>query len=282
MYKAVLSVLSVGLLCLGMGSAQAYLYEDNPDPCEDYALKGVSQYAIAKQLRCPVSGLRWNHNQQGQAQWCKTARPEIVLGETQARAETLLRCLGNPAPLNPNDLTKVSNQLGEEMIQAVARDNISRVMQLVASGWSMEFEGNAGNDGRIAYVAIVAGAEQSARFFIDKLKMNPNGASNGGASGLYYLIQRPTVNYRLLEYLLQHRADPNSMGEGVGELPLHAAVERRDLRAAQLLLKYGANANADHAGCLGASPLSRAVQLGDMAMVRLLKQHGASEQAGCQ
>ncbi|WP_020559505.1 ankyrin repeat domain-containing protein [Thiofilum flexile] len=280
MFKAVLRVLGIGLWCFS-ANAHAYLYSENPDPCEDYALKSVNQYAIAKLLRCPVSGLRWNANEKGQVRWCNTARTEVILGETRARAETLLRCMGNPAPLNPDDLTKVSNTLGEEMNSAVMKDNIKRVMQLAAAGWSMQFQGNAGNDGLISFIAIANNAEKSARFFLEKLKMDPNSTSNGGPSNLYYVINRPRVNYQFLEYLLKHKADPNSTGESSSNLPLNMAVDKRDLRAAQLLLKYGADAKGSIRGCLDTPPLARAIKKNDAAMIQLLKKHGAKETDEC-
>lgn len=270
-----------GLVLVWSTSTYAYLYDPNPEPCEDYALKSVSQFKLAKVLKCPVSGLRWNSNEAGQAAWCKTARPAIVAGESKARAEALLQCMGNPAPLNPSDLTKNANDLGEAMIKAVAKDDIKRVYQLAAAGWEMTYQGNAGNDGSIMYVAIVNGVAKSSPFFLEKLKISPNTAGNGTASGLYYLLDKPNANLKFVEYLLKHKVDPNYMGESSWGFPLNQAVERRNLKAAQLLLKYGAKASGDPSCYTDAPPLKIAMKNRDTAMIKLLKQYGAKETDEC-
>lgn len=58
-----------------------------------------------------------------------------------------------------------------------------------------------------------------------------------------------------------------------GDTPLHVIVWRNDLQAAQLLLRAGADVNAQ--GDMGYTPLHVAVSEGNVAMVKVLLEAGA-------
>eukprot|EP00760_Papus_ankaliazontas_P027307 PhM_4_TR3270/c0_g1_i1/m.106516 len=81
--------------------------------------------------------------------------------------------------------------------------------------------------------------------------------------------------YGVLEVLLKYGADPNVTQHPKfgGKSPLHVAVEARDIRSAQILLSWSADANLLNVD--GAVPLHEAARLGDAAMVRLLLSHGS-------
>ena len=94
----------------------------------------------------------------------------------------------------------------------------------------------------------------------------------------------------LVEFLLEHRADPNAAAAGF--TALHAAIMRRDTRMAGALLARGADANAplkvwtptrrsskDHnfaPELVGATPFWLAARFTQPDMMRLLLKHGAT------
>ena len=79
-------------------------------------------------------------------------------------------------------------------------------------------------------------------------------------------------NEKLAELLIKRGANVNAQDDEVW-IPLHFAVIRNNLRLADLLIRNGANLNIQNAG--GWTPLHFAAHIGNMAMVRLLLSQGA-------
>ncbi len=89
-------------------------------------------------------------------------------------------------------------------------------------------------------------------------------------------ITGPTVGKQgtvVLQRLLAAGADPNSV-TGLGQTPLHAAVQRDWVAGVDLLLAAGANPHQPDA--VGVTPLQMAEQAGQMALAELLRSRLAS------
>ena len=101
--------------------------------------------------------------------------------------------------------------------------------------------------------------------------------TSDGFTGLHYaaFFGQPAI----AEWLLARRANPNAIARNPMQVqPLHSATAARQLEIAELLLKAGADPNAEQEG--GFTPLDAALQNRDSAMEKLLRQHGALDKPG--
>lgn len=107
---------------------------------------------------------------------------------------------------------------------------------------------------------------------------DPNAINPGSKlSALYFAISNDAKSLPVIAALLDGGANPNG-AEGEGTLPLFVAVRQKNLAAAELLLKGGADANRtspDNA----MTPLLQALKNGQTDMIDLLVAHGADVQA---
>lgn len=258
----------------------SYIYDPAPSFCSSYATKAVSQYRTARAAHCNVAGLRWSDDFEGQKKWCESMREEVAQAENRARAGTLLACFHSSATLRQSDLNLIPDTLGNAMIAAARNGSLERVQQLLAAGTDLSYEGMQGNDGHILFVAISAGNEAIARFFIG-LGMDPNSTFNGG----YSPIAVSVGNHSLLRFLLEHGGDANNTGElyDFRELPLVAAINHNDLEAVKLLISHGARVQVDEMmdDCSTSTLLDYAVKEGKNTIVNELRKSGAKTYKEC-
>jgi ankyrin repeat protein len=81
-------------------------------------------------------------------------------------------------------------------------------------------------------------------------------------------------NMEIIRHLLAHGADPN-LGDSADTLPLHICLAKYELRAAELLLKNGAQVDVLFSQNFKLSPLHVAMQKGSKKMAEMLLKYGA-------
>lgn len=81
-------------------------------------------------------------------------------------------------------------------------------------------------------------------------------------------------DYRTLEALLEHGADPNVF-TAEGRTLLYTCVSKKDLKTAELLLKHGANPSTASPGASNRLPLHVAVTANNLELAKLLISHGS-------
>lgn len=237
--------------------------------CTNYAKLAVDQYQLSVELKCNFSGLRWNNDISGQKKWCLGVNEDIASEEALARAEALIACkkkLNKSSKLSYEE----QNTLTEALIQAAIADDVDKIKQLIDEGADIQRELDD-NFGTPLYAAIGAQAENAVKFFIDA-GVDPQRTSNGGVHPINYLLQNDKINYELLEYLLNHGINANSIGES-GVTPLIAAIDKKDIRAVNILLENGADANFSIT--VTETPLTDAIKNSTTEIVSTLLEHGA-------
>jgi ankyrin repeat protein len=142
-----------------------------------------------------------------------------------------------------------------------------------------------GGDTALMFAAR-AGDFASAKLLVDA-GANVNDADAWGVSAT--AMAAHAGHRELVEFLLEHRADPNVAAPGF--TALHAAIMRRDEKMAGALLAHGADANAPvrawtptrrsshdfnfEPELVGATPFWLAARFTQPALMRLLVKHGA-------
>ena len=266
-------------LLLGLISLVSSILHAAGEPyCANYARLAVDQYKASIKAKCNFSGLRWNDDFKGQRQWCLTVTETIAGEETLARAEALIQCKKNMPSADIKELSYEEEEaLTQAMIDAAVKDDIAEIEKIIAQGGNIQRE-LSGNFGTPLYAAIGAQAVKAVKFFIER-GVDPNRATNGGVNPLTDLLQNDVVNYDLLEYLLKHGGSVNSQGEAVGDygVPLFAAINKKDLKAIDILIKNGADVNQT----LDYKPaLSIVVKRGNLKLAKRLLEAGANPNTG--
>lgn len=174
------------------------------------------------------------------------------------------------------------------MIEAIAAGRTDLVFEFVAGGGSPSACDASGVP--LARWCAYYGDASALRFLVERGEslevLGPNLELNGAAFH---------GHWRLCRYLIERGADPNAALEDTGEVPLHAALCKRESPAHELVVEVllAAGADPDRAtkpgvetGCFmrdartrGETPLHRAAAFGTERAIRLLLDAGASKEA---
>lgn len=152
----------------------------------------------------------------------------------------------------------------EALAKAASKGNVDRISQLIAQGVDVNHQGMLGVTplywGLRNYKGFCALLEKGA---------NPNVMFDDGSSVLVWAATMR--DKRFLKTVLQHGGNPDfGEGEGVSRTPMHAAVEKNDLEAVDILLGAGANINVTDKFGDGGTPILSAIYRGNYKLARKL------------
>lgn len=242
--------------------------------CANYANTAVIQQLNNLKNKCDFAGFRWSPLYQAQYRWCLTVRRPIASNETKVRKNRLKQSCG----VNP--LGKIiwkdvdhwqRNKIIENAIKAVEKNDVMslKIFKYRGVNLAQEWDGNFGTP---LYHAITKQKSQAVHYLIHF--DSPIRTTNGGAHPLATMLENTKVDYALLEFLLRKGMTPNGHGERTDEMssPLYVAIDKGDIRALRLLLKYGAIPNNTN---YGISFLFEAIKRGRVNVVKLLLQYDA-------
>ena len=248
--------------------------------CSSYAKSSVLSHIYNVKSGCGFKGQLWSPSVKHHQSGCLVGSMASAKRNQQDRIQLLEECGRNmQRELEWEEIDFfIQNQLFGELINAVAKDDVSSLKLFEEQGVDLNFEWHL-IDGGLLYWAIAKQAPNVVHYLIEEKLANPNLTSNGGPNPLVKLLNNaPEVNYRLLDYLLRKGARPNHGGEDFSDdsFPLTTATSNNDLESVRLLLKYQANPNLYES----IPPLMMAIYNNNSRMVDLLLKAGANPSNG--
>ena len=273
--KSIIAITLFLLISLATTSSRAKATDKRHQQfCANYANTAVIQQLNNLKNKCGFKGLRWSPLYQAQYQWCLTVRLSIASNETKIRKNRLKQNCG-VNPLGKFLWKDVDywqrDKIIKDAIKAVEKDDVMSLKIFKYRGVNLAHEWD-GNFGTPLYHAITKQKNQAVHYLIHF--DSPDRTTNGGAHPLATMLENTKVDYTLLEFLLRKGMKPNGNGERSDALssPLFVAINKGDMRALRLLLKYGAKPN-NPSGMI--SFLIEAIKRNRVDAVKLLLQYGA-------
>ena len=166
--------------------------------------------------------------------------------------------------VSPNTLSPLGNSL---MMEAVIWKKREILLFLLKAGADVKAKGNAG----IVAYACMANDFEMVKALVDAgAALDQRSGSGSWESAMVEAVKAGNLN--ILEYLLNHGADPNDKS-GFGTAALHMAAAEGNVQMLSLLLSKGAEINIRDN--YGQTPLMYACREGEAEAVEFLLDHGA-------
>ena len=167
------------------------------------------------------------------------------------------------------ELSKVKEVVSAQLNEAASLNNISRVVDLLSSGITIDFQDKQGR------TALHCAAEPGYTRIVELLlnndpKANSNIQDNIGETPLHLASSEGHIH--VVRALLINNAKTNIIN-AYGATPLHRASNKGYIKIAEMLLDFGSNIDASD--YLGQTPLHQAVFYGHIDAVALLVEKGA-------
>lgn len=286
--------------------------------CTDYVLVAISQYWRSVDAGCGFSGPRWNSDYKGQYEWCLSAHQWVAENETETRDRLLAECLAErsaPKEAEKNNKTKETlpadnadtttlistktaretkkpvsknsekNALNKQLIEAVARNDIDKLLQLYEAGADLEYVTDdtelIKKYGMTYHLGQGVDIKGSGNVSVSGNTVNgiPQKTRPVSESLLSYAVSNGLVDAGL--WLLQHSKKTISeqqrkqLKKKLLGNALIKAVKEKDSQSVKALLEKGAPVNYELEMNFG-TPLYFAVQEKSIPLAKILLEHGAN------
>jgi len=240
--------------------------------CEHYAQRSVNQQERNLFNLCGYRGAQWSSDSSRWQSECKSMSLKDQRQRLSVRDRFLAQCA---VVAYPDEGRNRQNKLFRAVLKSVEKNDFRHTELLIKAGANLSYQ--PASLGRSPlFIAVKNNNIHLARLLV-RGGAKPYIQAAGEVNVLSLVLSRKQTNYPLFEFLLQNKANPNSLGNQAGvEYPLVIAAKKSDFRSIELLLRYKANTNLYHER----SALQFAVGKDHYPMARALVKGGANPNLG--